>query len=87
MIREDTFDLGAIDVFAAGDKHILLAVDNGENSFAIHNGDIARRQPSPLQLFCSRFGIAQIFCHQSRLLTHSSSFDAPRVRSIPIPFA
>src|ERR1700753_19271 len=61
MIQENALNLGRIDVLAAGDDQVLLAVMDPEITICIAAADIARAIPAVVQGFASCGFVSPIF--------------------------
>ncbi len=46
MIAHDRFDVGRVDVLAARQDHVLLAIDDVEEAFVVEAPDVAGAQPA-----------------------------------------
>ena len=47
VAEENLLDLDRVDVLAAGDDHVLLAVDEGDEALGVHAPEVARVEPAP----------------------------------------
>ncbi len=68
MLVEHVFHLARVDVVAAGDDHVLLAVHDPEEAILIHAGDVARVQPALPQNFGRLIGTLPVPLHHLRAL-------------------
>src|SRR5208337_1156657 len=65
----------AIDIFAAGNDHVLLAIDQKQKPALVHEPDVSRSIPTALQRFDGRRSIVPIAV-QNRCGAHD---DFPRL--------
>src|SRR3954447_18108715 len=61
---EDVLDLGAVDVLAAGDDHVFLAVDNPDVSLVVLTHQVARMEPATGKRFGGGLRVVPIPVHQ-----------------------
>ncbi len=61
MFEQHTFDLGGVDVLAAGNDHVLLAVMDPEITVIVARADIAGAIPAVMQRFARRSLVAPVF--------------------------
>ena len=66
MGRDDIFHLAGKDIEAAGDDHVLLAVDNAQKAVGITHRDIAGVEPAALEGLFGLFRLVQIAQHHLR---------------------
>src|SRR5262245_26042435 len=64
MSSEDILDLSAVDVLATGDDHVLLTVDDVEESLIIGPDQIAGMEPAAGEGRGSRLGVLPVARHQ-----------------------
>ena len=71
MGGQDPLDLGRVDVVAAGQDHVLLAVDDEDAAVFVHRAEVARVQPAVgLKRFAGFFFVAVISDHHDRSPHH-----------------
>ena len=63
---EHVLDLGAVDVLAAGDDHVLLAVDDVDEALFVHPAQIAGVEPAAGERLRGRLGLVPVAGHQRR---------------------
>ena len=62
---QEVFDLDGVDVFTAGDDHVLLAVDQIDEAFLVLTGHIAGEEPVVLQDLVGGIGILIVAGHDT----------------------
>ena len=77
VLVEHLFDVSRVDVKAAGDDHILLAVHDAKVAVLVHAGDIARVQPAILE------DVGRLLRHVPVAFHHLGSLDA-QLASLPL---
>src|SRR5690606_11420419 len=67
-------DIVRVDVLAAADDHVLLAIDEIEVALLVHPAHVAEREPLAVVALASAFGIVEVAGKESRAaheyLTH-----------------
>ena len=63
MPEQDVLDLGRIDVLAAGDQHVLGAVDDRDEAVGVDRGDVAGVQPAVDDRLGGRLGPVPVAEH------------------------
>src|SRR5450759_2423949 len=63
VLVEDLVDLARVDVEAAGDYHVFLAVDNIKVAILVHGGDITGVKPPVLERFRGLLGLVPVALH------------------------
>jgi len=63
MIGDDVFQLGRIDVEAAGDHHVVGAIGRAEVAVRVESPDVAGLHPAVDDSFCRRLGIVPEALH------------------------
>jgi hypothetical protein len=58
-------DLGAVDVLAAGDDHVLGPVDDFDVALVVHDAEVSGMKPSASHGFCSGLRIPPVLLHDS----------------------
>ena len=66
MLEEDVLDFARIDVLAAADDHVLLAVDEEEVAVRVDVADVSRVEPPAAEGFRGRVRVPEVADHDVR---------------------
>jgi hypothetical protein len=74
VLVQDFLDLGAIDVFTAGDDHVPGPVDQEHITLLIHVAHVTGAVPAVFQNFRGLFGLVPVTLHDVRATRHEFAY-------------